>query len=159
MRTAAQANGETCDCAFHQFLPRRSSADLISRKFAECLALVNAGSMPHRVRLGRHSAQARRCLMKTVAFTAGGYRYIPAVFQYSGGVAAEPGFAIQRTRFQNPVPLRAGFSEIARRIRDSRRPLTAFCACELRSPAPFTEASFRAFNEIYVETLREWGLF
>jgi hypothetical protein len=97
--------------------------------------------------------------MKTVAFTAGGYRYIPAVFQYSGGVAAEPGFAIQRTRFQKPVPLRAGFSEIARRIRDSRRPLTAFCACELRSPAPFTEASFRAFNEIYVETLREWGLF
>jgi hypothetical protein len=97
--------------------------------------------------------------MKTVAFTAGGYRYIPAVFQYSGGVAAEPGFAIQRIRFHRPLPLRAGFGEIARMIEASGRPPTAFCACELRSPAPFTEAGFRAFNEIYVETLREWGLF
>jgi hypothetical protein len=97
--------------------------------------------------------------MKTVAFTPGGYRYIPAVFQYSGGVAAEPGFAVQRIRFDKPVPLRAGFGEIARMIQGSGRPLTAFCACELRSPAPFTEEGFRAFNEIYVETLREWGLF
>jgi hypothetical protein len=97
--------------------------------------------------------------MSTVAFTAGGYRYIPAVFQYSGGVAAEPGFAIQRIRFQKPLPLRAGFGEIARIVQGSGRPLTAFCACELRSPAPFTEEGFRAFNEIYVETLREWGLF
>jgi len=32
----------------------------------------------------------------TTVFAAGGYRYIPAVFQYSGGVAAEPGFTIQR---------------------------------------------------------------
>jgi hypothetical protein len=29
---------------------------------------------------------------------AGGYRYIKAVFQYSGGVAAEPGFEIVRAR-------------------------------------------------------------
>ena len=38
-------------------------------------------------------------------FAAGGYRYIPAVFQYSGGVAAEPGFEIVRVRFHKPVPL------------------------------------------------------
>ena len=97
--------------------------------------------------------------MKTVTFTPGGYRYIPAVFQYSGGVAAEPGFAVQRIRFDKPVPLRAGFGEIARTIQGSGRPLTAFCACELRSPAPFSEEGFRAFNQIYVETLREWALF
>ena len=29
----------------------------------------------------------------------------------------------------------------------------------LRSPAPFTEAEFRAFNRDYVGTLAEWGLF
>jgi hypothetical protein len=29
----------------------------------------------------------------------------------------------------------------------------------LRSPAPFTEEGFRAFNELYVRTLSEWGLF
>jgi hypothetical protein len=34
----------------------------------------------------------------------------------------------------------------------------AFCACELRSPAPFTEEGFRAFNAIYIDTLRRWGL-
>ena len=35
-----------------------------------------------------------------VAFAPGGYRYIKAVFQYSGGVAAEPGFEIQRSRLE-----------------------------------------------------------
>jgi hypothetical protein len=38
------------------------------------------------------------------------------------------------------------------------RPLAAFCACELRSPAPFDEAGFRAFNRRYVETLQRWGI-
>lgn len=92
------------------------------------------------------------------AFPAGGYRYIPAVFQYSGGVAAEPGFEIVRVQFRAPVPLERGFEEAAQTIRGAARPLTAFCACELRSPAPFTEESFRAFNEVYVGTLRRWGV-
>ena len=97
--------------------------------------------------------------MTTAIFAAGGYRYIPAVFQYSAGVAAQPGFEIQRIRFHAPVPLAKGFALIERIIRETGRPLTAFCACELRSPAPFTEDGFRAFNEIYAGTLRKWGLF
>jgi hypothetical protein len=48
---------------------------------------------------------------------------------------------------------------VAEVIRNTGRPLTAFCACELRSPAPFTEQGFRAFNEVYVRTLSEWGIF
>jgi hypothetical protein len=96
--------------------------------------------------------------MTTVDFAAGGYRYIPAVFQYSGGVAAMPGFAIRRVRFDTPVPVAKGFAEIARFIRAAGRPLTSFCACELRSPAPFTDDGFRAFNQSYVVTLREWGI-
>ncbi len=43
-------------------------------------------------------------------------------------------------------------------IKAAGRPLTAFGACELRSPAPFTEAGFKAFNEIYIKTLIEWGI-
>jgi hypothetical protein len=74
------------------------------------------------------------------------------------GVAAEPGFAITRIRFHRPVPLAEGFAQIEQAIRASGRPLTAFCACELRSPAPFTEDGFRAFNEIYAGTLRKWGV-
>ena len=94
-----------------------------------------------------------------VDFAPGNYRFIPGVFQYSGGVAAVPGSEIRRVRFRQPVPLREGFERVAAHIRAAGRPLTAFCACELRSPAPFTEGGFRAFNEIYVTTLREWGLF
>jgi len=97
--------------------------------------------------------------MATEDFVAGGYRYIPAVFQYSGGVASLPGHAIRRVRFRNPVPLAEGFGRIERIITDAGRPLTSFCACELRSPAPFTDEGFRAFNEIYVVTLERWGIF
>ncbi len=94
-----------------------------------------------------------------VDFSAGGYRFIPGVFQYSGGVAALPGHAIERVRFRAPVPLEQGFERIERLITRTGRPLTSFCACELRSPAQFTEQGFRAFNESYVVTLEKWRLF
>lgn len=95
----------------------------------------------------------------TAEFFKGGYRYIPGVFQYSAGVAALPGFEIVHARFKKPVPLKDGFKRIGDHLSSIGRPLTAFCACELRSPAPFTEAGFRAFNEVYVGTLSEWGIF
>jgi hypothetical protein len=95
----------------------------------------------------------------TEVFGLGGYRFIPAVFQYSGGVAAEAGFRIERVRFRDPLPLARGFERAAEIIRGRGRPLTAFCACELRSPAPFTDAGFRAFNEVYAGTLEKWGIY
>ncbi|MBX6370479.1 MAG: hypothetical protein IRZ04_21115 [Rhodospirillales bacterium] len=94
----------------------------------------------------------------TVSFAPGGYAFIPGVFQYSAGVKALPGYRIERVRFAEPVPLARGFERIAAMIREAGRPLASFCACELRSPAPFTEAGFRAFNEIYVGTLEKWGV-
>ena len=97
--------------------------------------------------------------MTTKVFAPGGYRYIPGVFQYSGGAAAEPGFAVERVTFRVPVPLVRGFDRVAEAIKARGRPLTAFCACELRSPAPFTDAGFRGFNETYVETLAKWGIY
>ena len=36
-------------------------------------------------------------------FPAGGYRFISPQFQYSGGVAAEPGFRLERARFARSV--------------------------------------------------------
>ena len=90
-------------------------------------------------------------------FPAGNYRFIPAVFQYSSGVAASPGFEIERVRFDKLLPLAEGFARIASHIQAAGRPLTSFCACELRSPAAFTEEGFRAFNQHYVKTLAEWG--
>jgi len=52
-----------------------------------------------------------------------------------------------------------GFGVVAAQLAAAGRPTTAFCACELRSPAQFSEAGFRAFNEHYVKTLAEWGLY
>jgi hypothetical protein len=97
-------------------------------------------------------------MSSTIAFEKGGYAFIPGVFQYSAGVVALPGYRIERVRFAEPVPLGQGFALIAEEIERLGRPLTSFCACELRSPAPFTEAGFRAFNEVYVGTLEKWGL-
>lgn len=98
-------------------------------------------------------------MTETAIFEAGGYRYMRGVFQYSGGVAAEPGFAIERARFRRPLPLEEGFAAIEAYLGARGRPTTAFCACELRSPAPFTEDGFAAFNRIYVGTLERWGIF
>ncbi|MBN9040643.1 MAG: hypothetical protein BGP05_17900 [Rhizobiales bacterium 62-47] len=92
-------------------------------------------------------------------FAAGNYRFIPAVFQFSSGAAANAGYEIERVRFDKLLPLAQGFQCAAEYMRAAGRPLTAFCACELRSPAAFSEAGFRAFNEHYVKTLAEWGIF
>ena len=92
-------------------------------------------------------------------FPAGGYRFIVHQFQYSGGVAAEPGFRIERARFARPLPLAEGFDAIEAYLAGIGRSPTAFCACELRSPAQFTDAGFVAFNRHYVEQLAAWGIF
>jgi len=97
--------------------------------------------------------------MQVMDFAPGGYRFIKGVFQYSAGVAALPGYRLVRVRFHRPMPLAEGFGRVQAVIESAGRPLTAFAACELRSPAPFTEAGFRAFNEIYVGTLERWGIF
>jgi hypothetical protein len=96
--------------------------------------------------------------MTPTEFTPGGYCYLPGVFQYSAGVAALPGFCIERVTFHQPVPLLDGFRHAAKMISSAGRPLTAFCACELRSPAPFSEIGFRDFNRLYVGLLSQWDL-
>ena len=98
-------------------------------------------------------------MAEVIAFPAGGFRFIKGPFQYSAGVAAEPGFEIERARFRRPVPIEEGFRVIEAYLNARGRGTTAFCACELRSPEPFTEEGFRAFNRVYVGTLERWGLF
>ena len=97
-------------------------------------------------------------MTETIALADAGYRFIPAVFQYSAGVAALPGFRIERARFAEPVPMAEGWRRIAAHLAALGRPRTAFCACELRSPAPFTEEGFIAFNRGYAAVLGEWGV-
>jgi hypothetical protein len=92
-------------------------------------------------------------------FPSGGFRYISGAFQYSGGVAAEPGFEIERVRFHRLLPLAEGFAAIEAYLKARGRPTTAFCACELRSSVPFTLQGFTAFNREYVKPLERWGLY
>jgi hypothetical protein len=92
-------------------------------------------------------------------FQPGGYRYLKGVFQYSAGVAAEPGYAIERALLSRPLPLLEGFALVEEHLASLGRPVQAFCACELRSPEPFTEQGFVEFNRQYVTTLERWGLY
>jgi hypothetical protein len=87
-------------------------------------------------------------MAKVVVFQPGGYRYISAFFQYSGGIAAEPGFEIERARLARPVPITEGFQLVEAHLKALGRPTTAFAACELRSPAPFTEQGFICLKTI-----------
>lgn len=93
-----------------------------------------------------------------VSFTAGAYHFIPGVFQYSAGVRADDGFEIVRVRLRKPLPLAQAFPAVEAHLVAEGRPLAAFCSCELRSPAPFTEDGFASFNKEYVEWLDRWGL-
>jgi hypothetical protein len=97
--------------------------------------------------------------MTTHDVAAGGYRYLEAVFQYSGGVRALEGYHLERMRLRHPLPLAEGFARIEKHLAGLGLPLASFCACELRFPAQFSEEEFRRFNESYVETLRRWGVF
>lgn len=89
-------------------------------------------------------------------FPAGGYRYVPGR-QFSGGVAAEPGFALRRVRFRTPLPLAQGLAAARALLDASGRPPEALCACELRSPLPLAPEAFVAFNETYLAALRAQG--
>jgi hypothetical protein len=97
--------------------------------------------------------------MQTTASSAGGFRFVNGVFQYSAGVAALPGFRIVRVRFRALLPLLEGLRRAEQFIVERGRPIVAFCACELRSPAQFTEQGFQAFNKTYVDILEGWGLY
>jgi len=92
-------------------------------------------------------------------FQPGGYRYIKAVFQYSGGAAALPGYEVERARFMRPLPMTEAFAAVEAHLKALGRPTAAFAACELRSPAPFTDQGFFEFNKIYVSTLARWGIY
>ncbi len=104
------------------------------------------------------SAITHLTLRETRTVYEGGYRYIPSVFQFSGGVAAEPGHRFERIVFRTPVPLEAGFAYLETRLASLDRPMAAMCAFELRSPGQFKEDEFRRFNREYTRVLTSWGL-
>ena len=89
----------------------------------------------------------------------GGFAFLEGVFPYSQGAVALDGHAIERVCFARPLPLAEGFRRIAAHLQGLGRPKTALCACELRSPRPFSFAGFGEFNRGYVAVLEQWGLY
>lgn len=83
----------------------------------------------------------------------GGYRFLRGGSPFSAGVAALPGYRIERARFPRVVPLAEGMARIRRRLDEISRPPQALCGVELRSPAPFTYEGFGEFNQRYIELL------
>jgi hypothetical protein len=103
-----------------------------------------------------HSLRRRRRLSMLEARKTGGQhderlsrRQLPlhpgrvSVFRRGG---CQPGYEIERVRFDKWVPLAEGFAQIAKYIQAAGRPLTSFCACELRSPAAFTDEGISQFQ-------------
>ena len=98
-------------------------------------------------------------MAQLIPFPDGGYAFLKGGFPYSQGVKALQGYAIERARFAQPLPVARGFAAIEAHLAALGRPRTALCAAELRSPAPLTMAGFKAFNEGYVDVLKRWNLF
>jgi hypothetical protein len=98
-------------------------------------------------------------MSEVLDFHNGDFRFVKGVAPYSGAVAALSGFEIERARFTRPVALAEGFARIEAHLKGVDRPLTALCACELRSPAQCSEDGFRTFNQGYLGVLERWGLF
>ena len=98
-------------------------------------------------------------MLETQVFQPGNYRFISHAFQYSGGVEALTGYAIERVRFAKLLPLAEGFAAAEAHMARIGRPPTSFCACELRSPGQFTDQGFIDFNRHYVQQLAAWGIF
>ena len=98
-------------------------------------------------------------MSELIHFSDGGYAFLKGGFPYSQGVKALRGYAIERVRFAQPVPVVSGFAAIEAHLSALGRTRTALCAAELRSPAPLSLSGFKNFNEIYVEVLKRWNLF
>ena len=92
-------------------------------------------------------------------FAPGNYTCLPVPGgPFSGGVRADPGYALHRARFTRPLPMAEGFAALAAHLKRIGRPLTALAGCELRSPAPMSREAFNAFNAEYLKTLHGWGV-
>lgn len=88
----------------------------------------------------------------------GNYRYMPGISAFSCGTVAGPGHEIVHVTLAALLPWRDGFARIERHLREVKRPRTALCGIELRSPAPFTFDGFGTFNEGYRKLLADWSI-
>lgn len=78
-----------------------------------------------------------------------GYSYIPAVGQYSAGVAASKTHELRREELPIVATVPEGFTLIAELLCSRKLLPSAVCALELRTPAAMTQDDFEALNQTY----------
>ena len=120
----------------------RYTVDLALPGMAHAVAVRS--SRPHAkiVGIDRDAASASPGVLRVIT---GADLLDAGLTPYYGHVVLDhPVLAIERVRFHKPVPLAQGFARIERHITEAGRPMTAFCACELRSPKPFSFAELLA---------------
>ena len=89
----------------------------------------------------------------------GHYHFLKGIGPYSCGVIADPKYEIIRVTLRCSLPWLQGFEFIDSHLTQQGLSRAAFCAAELRSPAPVSFNGFAAFNDDYCSVLRDWGLF
>src|SRR5689334_4247142 len=101
-----------------------------------------------------------RCTNTTMLLSnlLGGYRFLRGGKAFSAGVIAAEGFAIEYVRLSRLTPWRAGFELVDAHLRAAGRPRQSLCAVSLRSPAAFTFAGFKTFNDGYADLLKSWDI-
>ena len=97
----------------------------------------------------------RAAATELVPNLAGGYRFLPGLPFASAAALACDGFDIVRATFRRPRPYPEGLDEIEQYLQRLNRPLQALCGLELRSAHTYSREAFIAFNQSYVERMRE----
>ena len=96
--------------------------------------------------------------MSSTQSSGRGYRFLPGVRQYSGGVVADRGHAMHRWTLDRALPLAEGFDVIDEHLVRNGLSSQAVCALELRSPEPSSEQGFADLNTTYLGLLDARGL-
>lgn len=97
-------------------------------------------------------------MAELIAFPEASYAFLKGGYPYSQGVTALPGYAIERVRLPEPLPMAEGWRFVADWLKAQGRPPIALCAAELRSPRPFSFDGFAEFNKGYRAVLEEWKI-
>ncbi len=96
--------------------------------------------------------------MSAADHPGGGYRFVPGIPPYSGGVAAQPGHRIVHVTFLDAPSWQDGFGLIDQHLATNNLPAASLCSIELRCPRPHSFEGFVDFNNGYRQALRDRSL-
>ncbi|MGH6640858.1 MAG: 2-amino-5-chloromuconate deaminase CnbZ, partial [Polaromonas sp.] len=90
--------------------------------------------------------------------SAGNYKILPSGAAYCAGIVPDPGYEVVRVELRPWLPLEQAYAFIESHLKNTGRPVQAFCGIELRVPEPLSFDKWSSFNVPYLDQLRKWGL-